>query len=471
VKRIQTVIGTATALLLAACGGSTGVAGIQGSGSPAPAATGAAIGPISGFGSIFVNAVEYATSGAQIMIDGQAGSEAQLHAGQVVTIEGSVNADGATGTAAKVTFSGDAQGPATGIDPTGQSFVVLGQTVRIAGSTLFDDSIQPADLTGLQAGTLVEVSGFANAAGEIVASRIDLRSAGSGLQVKGSVQALDTTARTFRINALIVDYSATTAPSTLANGSAVEVQGTSLASTGGLQATRVELQPGPGATANKQADIDGIITSFASSASFVLQGQQVTTDANTSFVLHGIALGANVEVDVQGAFNASGALLARKVEIKPNSSSLVRGLVDSVTAMSNVASVLGVNVTTNASTEFEDKSGQHIRQFRLADLHAGDYVEIDGIEGPPGTVGAAVVQRDNAENRSYLQGIALNVAEPTLTVLGVTVVTNAQTHFAGPGGAATGAATFFSGAASHIVRVRGSFSGGVLTADQVQIEH
>ena len=106
-----------------------------------------------------------------------------------------------------------------------------------------------------------------------------------------------------------------------------------------------------------------------------------------------------------------------------------------------------------------------------ADLHAGDYVEIDGIEGPPGTVGAAVVQRDNAENRSYLQGIALNVAEPTLTVLGVTVVTNAQTHFAGPGGAATGAATFFSGAASHIVRVRGSFSGGVLTADQVQIEH
>jgi hypothetical protein len=54
--------------------------------------------------------------------------------------------------------------------------------------------IQPADLTRLQTGTVVELSGFANAGGEILASRVDIKSAGRNLQIKGVVQALDTTA-------------------------------------------------------------------------------------------------------------------------------------------------------------------------------------------------------------------------------------------------------------------------------------
>jgi hypothetical protein len=469
-NRTRTAITAAAAMLLAACGGSIDVAGIQGTGSPAPAATAAAVGPITGFGSVFVNGVEYITSSAQILIDNQPGTEAQLHAGQIVTIQGSVNADGTTGTATEVSFNGNVQGPVTSIDLVGNTFVVLGQTVRVTGSTLFDENLQPTDLTGLQAGTtLVEVSGFTDATGEIVASRIDLKSAGSGLQVEGVVQGLDTTAHTFSVDALVVDYSATTGTS-LANGSVVEVQGASLTSAGALLATHVEVLPALGAAANERADLEGIITSFTSTTSFVLLGQQVTTDANTQFVLHGVTLGLNVEVEVDGTFNASGMLLAKKVEVRPQSASLVRGLVDSVNAASNTLSVMGVNVTTSASTEFDDKSNQHVRLFRLTDLNAGDYVEIHGTENPPGTLGAAILERDKAENLSYLLGTALNVAEPNLTVLGVTVTTNAQTHFAGPGGAASGATTFFGQAANHVVKVRGTFSAGVLTADQVQME-
>jgi hypothetical protein len=187
-------------------------------------------------------------------------------------------------------------------------------------------------------------------------------------------------------------------------------------------------------------------------------------------VLHGIALGVDVYVDIQGTFNASGVLLAQKVEGRPGSSSLVRGPVDSVTATSNTLSVLGVKITTSASTEFDDKSNQHVRLFRLADLGAGDYVEVRGAESQPGTLSAAILVRDKAENRPYPQGAALNVAEPNLTVLGVTVTTNAQTHFAGPGGAAAGATTFFAQAAGRVVKVRGTFSGGVFTVDQAQIK-
>jgi len=453
-------------LLAASCDG-TDVAGIQGSGGPTPAA---AVGPITGFGSVFVNGVEYVTSNAQILIDHQAGTEAQLHAGQVVTVKGTVNDDGVTGTATEVSFDGDVQGPVTQIDLVGNTLVVLGQTVRVTGATLFDDTLQAADLSGLQTGSLVEVSGFANAAGEIVAARVDLKPAGSNLQVKGAVGSLNTTAHTFRINALTVDYSNSAATPTLANGTVVEVQGAAMASSGALVATHVEVLQGIDTKINQRLDIDGIITTFTSNMNFAVQGQNVITDANTQFVLHGVTLGVDVEVDVEGTVNASGTLVAKKVEAKAKSLGLVRGAVDSVTSASNTLSVLGVSITTSASTELNDKSSQHVKLFRLTDLRVGDLVEIHGTEGQAGMLSAATLERDNNENRSYLQGTAVNVAAPSLTVLGVTVTTNAQTHFQGPGGSASGAANFFSQAANHVVKVRGSFSGGVLTADQAQIE-
>ena len=468
--RTSTVILTVAAVLLAACGYSADTAGIQGTGSPVPAA---AVGPVTGFGSIFVNGVEYTTSNAQILIDGQAGAETQLQTGQVVTIKGTVNSDGTTGAATQVTFDGDVQGPVAQIDLVANTFVVLGQKVQITAATLLDASIQPADLTGLQIGALVEVSGFADNSGAIVASRVDVKSASSGFQVKGILQGLDTTGHTFHINGLAIDYSSATTTGTLADGSTVEAQGgATLGSTGTLLATHVEVLPGLGASANEYADIEGIITTFTSTADFVVQGEHIATDANTQFVLHGLTLGANVQVDVRGQFDASGTLRAKKVEIKPQSASLVRGLVDSVTASSNTLSVLGVTVVMSASTELEDRSNQHVRQFRLTDVQVGDYVEVDGTADQPGTLDAATLERENANanSRSYLQGVALNLAQPGFTILGVTVTTTSQTRFAGPGGAANGAANFFSQAANHVVKVSGAFSNGVLTAEQVQIE-
>jgi hypothetical protein len=321
-------------------------------------------------------------------------------------------------------------------------------------------------------GTVVEVSGFADATAAIVASRVDMKSSTANLEIKGMVEGLDTATQAFQINGFTIDYSTATTTGTLASGSTVEVQGTSLTSAGALLATSIEVLPGIGAVANSTADIEGIITTFTSNADFVVQGQHVATDANTQFISHGVTLAANVEVDVQGQFNASGTLQAQKVEAKAQSGSLVRGLVDSVTASSNTLSILGVSITVSASTELQDTSSQHVRQFRLTDVQVGDYVEADGAEGPPGTLSASVLEREssNGNKLSYLQGVALNVAQPNFTILGVTVATTAQTHFAGPGGSASGATTFFGQAANRVVKVSGTFSNGVLTADHVQIE-
>jgi len=463
-KREFTTMVAAAVLLLASCGGSTQLAGIQGSGS------GVASGPITGFGSIFVNGVEYVTSNAQIRIDDQPGAESQLLVGEVVTVTGSVNADGKTGTATQVTFSGEVAGPITGINIAGGTFVVLGQTVRVSGSTLFDATILPASITSLKVGNLVEISGFPNTAAEIVASRIQLEATGSALEVKGIVQSLDMTAHTFHVNTLTVDYSAITPMGSLANGSTVKASGTMLNAAGALVATRVDVLPGFGGTANEQGEIEGLITTFTSNADFVINGQRVTTNASTQFMLNGVTLAVNVQVEVDGSFDASGVLVAKSVQATPDSASLVRGLVDNVNAASNTLTVLGMTITTSSDTEFEDKSSQQMRLFKLSDLHTNDYVEARGAPAQSGGLNAGILVRDVPENHSYLQGTASNVASPNLTVLGFMVVTSLATQFSGPDGGVLSAAAFFSQAPGKTVKVRGTLFSGVFTADQAQIE-
>ena len=468
-KSIQRLLaGAAAACCLVACGVDQ-VAGIQGSGSPV--ATGVtSVGPISGFGSVILGGIEYATSGAQIHIDDQSATETQLRVGHVITLRGTVNADGKTGTATDIAFVSDARGAVTTVDIANGTFTVLSQTVRVNDATLFDEGIQPAELAGVQVGAIVQVSGFENAAGELIASRVEPAAAPAELQVKGTVQTLDSVAHIFRINSLTIDYSAATLSGTLANGNDVVVRGSALASNGALLASRVQILGAPAAAANDRGQINGVVTSFASAADFMVGNQRVLTDASTELVLHGATIGVNVRVEVQGTYNATGALIARRIEVQSQVLSLVRGLVDSVSSANGSVTVLGVSAVLTSATSLEDKSSQHVRFFSLADVHTGDYVEVRGTPSADGTgLVATVVERDNPETRSYVQGRVLSVSDPNFTILSVTVATDAQTKFNGLGGPSQAAGQFFSQALNQSVRVRGAVVGSLLLADQVQI--
>lgn len=454
----------AAACALAACGVDQ-VAGIEGTGAPVASSV-TSVGPISGFGSVIQGGVEYQTSGAAIQIDDQPGTEAQLQVGEVVTIKGTVNPDGTTGVATQVSFTVDLRGPVSQVDATAGTFTVLGQLVRIADDTLFDDSLQPASIDGIQVGANVEVSGTLNAAGELIASRVEPAAAGASLQVKGQVQSLDTTAHTFHINGLTIDYGSITPTGTLTGTSTVLVRGTGLLN-GVLVAAQVRVLGPLNVAANDKGKLDGIITAFTSSADFTIGAQRITTDSSTVFDLGGAQLGVNVPVRVSGTFNASGVLAASRVEVKPKNLSIVRGLVDAVSAPNKTLTVLGVAITTNVGTSLSDKSSQKVRFFSLADVRTGDYVEVRGVPGSGGnTLVATLVERNKPEDRSYLQGLAANLATPSFTVLGVQVMTNSQTRFNGPN-----PQQFFTDAVGQTVKVRGTFTGGVLVADQVQIKH
>jgi hypothetical protein len=304
------VVATSAALALLAWGDQSS-AGIEGTGRSAVIAHGR----ITAFGSIFVDGVEYDIAQAKIHVNDHLAQATQLAVGQIVTVQGYLS--GATsGMANEVTYTSDVVGPLSQVDVAAGTFTVLGQTVAVNAQTLFGEGIQPAGIAALQPGTDVQVSAFAEASGKLVASRIDLQSAGAPLQVVGAVQALDNGARTFQLNALTIDYSQAKVKGTLANGSNATVWADEYPTAGTLHVTRVEVSSGIGGVAGDKGDIEGLITSVAANGNIYVGDQLVIIDPQTHLLLHGASLAPDLAVHVQGTFDASGALVAKSIAVK-----------------------------------------------------------------------------------------------------------------------------------------------------------
>lgn len=312
-QRPSAIGAVAAALVLLVCSDGSS-AGIEGSGRFANVIS---FGRITTSGnSISVDGVEYRLSHAQIEVDGLSGKASQLQVGQIVTVQSMVT--GATsGNATNVTYTGNVIGPVSQVDVAGSELTVLGQTVKVDGTTLFGEGIPAGGLTGLAVGTSVEVSAFVAASGDLMASRIDLQSPGTALQVEGAVEDLNTGAQTFQVNGLEIDYSQASVDGQLANASTATVWADESPSAGTLHATRVQLSSGIGGAKGEQGRLAGLVTSIASSSAFDVGDQSVVTDANTHFVLHGQTLAPNLAVRVKGVFNATGALVAESVIAAP----------------------------------------------------------------------------------------------------------------------------------------------------------
>lgn len=461
----------AATLVLAACGGGSGggMAGIDRTGAPVIAS----YGTVSAFGSVVVNGVRYDTSQTSFVIDGATGSQADLDIGDVVLVNGTLNSGGTTGVAATVHFDHNVEGPVTAIDTAANTFVALGQLVRVSADTSFDEGIQPPALTGLAIGDVVEVSGLVQGDDSINATRIGRRPAGAGgeFEVTGVVAGSQVGLHTFFLGAIFVNYSVAVvsgvAGGTVANGQRVRVRGT-FGDHGVLVASRVDyLSNALGGASGERREIEGLITQFASAADFSLGLSRVATNAQTSYEGGTAAdLGLDVKVEVEGALDSSGRLLATKVEIKRSAPILVAATIDSVNVADNSLVVLGVKVAVNSLTRLEDQSSLQVRPFSLGNLVAGDYVEVRGTESPAasGQLLATFVERENTQQRTELQGFVQSVAPPLFTVLGVQVSTSAGTQFggvSGVGGLKIG----------DLVKVEGQKLGDrAITATEVELE-
>ena len=466
------------AALAAGCGGGGGGGGGK---SPSGIDRGGitiAQGPISGFGSVIVNGVHYSTSGATITLDDQPGSESELRVGQVVRIEGTLDANGTTGTARTVAYDDNVEGPVQSIDLAASRLVVLGQSVQVGPATSFDDSIVPRSLEGLLVGDRVEVSGLVGSDGVIAATRIEGRAASVTVDVRGVASGVDTASHLLQVNGLVVDYASAQlsgfAAGQPANGDVVEANG-ALDGAGVLVAARLEKRSEslPG-TSNDDADLEGLVTRFVSATDFDVAGQRVTTTAATVYQDGTVAnISLDVSLEVSGGFDASGRIVAQKIEFSRPSDREFVGPVDSVNAATNSLTLLGQSIRTTAQTRFEDHSAADLQRFSLADVHVGDVVEVRGYLDA-GVVVATLLEREDAAGAGAeveVKGLATSVSPPNLTVAGVPVTTDGLTEFRDNSGVSITAAAFFAVAAGHDVKARGTMVGNTVLATRAELEN
>jgi len=479
-------LATLTSLLVLAaasgCGGSSGSSDAQ---TPPPPQTGgisgigSAIGPISTFGSVVVNGVHYDTSDSTFTIDGTSVTESDLKVGQVVVVQGTISDDLASGIADTVTTDDNVTGPVDSIDLALSQLVVMGQLVLVNAETSFDDNISPASLEGLVAGDIVEVSGFFTSGGDTEATRIEKKPAGTQLEVHGIVSGQNATNFMFAINGLQVDYSSATLndfPSNqISDGDFVEAKGNSIGVGGELVADIVELEStGINGNEGDHVEVEGLITRFVSETDFDVAGIPVTTNGATVFV-GGVAadLGLNVKVEVEGELDASNVLVADKVDIRRGKVVRSVAVVDSVDAANNSLVMLGITFTIDELTRLEDKSDADIRPLTINDLNAGDYLEIRGTEFPAGSgqIQATILERDDPDTRTILQGFVESVSNPTLTVLGVSIDTTGAV-FRDLNNNVISAAEFFNQVAvNSLIKARGTETGDtMISASEMELE-
>ena len=308
---------TVICVFFAGCGGG-GSSSLAGGGIGGTGIT--ASGSITGFGSIFVNGIEFETAGASRDVDGVTSvsdgtdDASVLGIGMVVTVTGTLNDDGVTGTAENIQYDDAVQGPVIDIDPFTRSFTVMGISVTVQNNTVFSN----ATFENLQPDDLVEVSGFFDATGALQATRIVRIDGGEiNVEVKGTVTGL-----AGAVFVLAVDYAAATTYTVdataaempaggLADNQYVEVKGILTGNV--IEATRVELKS-EGFADTENASIEGIVTDFIDIGNFRVAGQQVNaTDAefNPASIKGPQLIGIEVEVD--GAIQG-GVLMASRVE-------------------------------------------------------------------------------------------------------------------------------------------------------------
>lgn len=390
-SRARALLGLAAsvaAALLVACGGGGSATsdGTQYSASYA-------VGRISGFGSIVVNGVHYDESSAAVSDDDEdsAGSST-LELGMVVEIEAADfgSRDGRHSAKAKsITMRSLMRGPVESVGT--DSLVVLGQTVQVTATTVFDDDL-PNGLASISAGAVVKVHGTLDAAtGTYVATRIDLKTESASYRLRGVVAAYDDAQKLLTIGTAVIDVSGLTLATAPKAGDLVRVKlQTTQAVTGVWVAN--ELKSGQLRPRDVEyVEVEGTISDFTSAQSFSVDGLPVDA-SKAEFEGSAEALAKGVRVEVKGQV-VDGVLVATKVEIESHDHDAhegfeIEGRIASVDVAQSTLVVRGVTISFAGTVEFVGGSA--------ADLVADAKIEVNGSLGDDGrTIVASRIKFDD----------------------------------------------------------------------------
>lgn len=457
------------ALGLSSCGNTTTAeGGIGGSGM--------SMGSVTAVGSIWVNGVEYDTTGALIVktddgtqvldLDGTAGGTSVLP-GMVVTVEGSINADRITGTATRVTYSDSLQGSISAI-PSANSLEVLGQTVIIDNLTKDQTNSLWNDTSAFTVGESVKVSGFVDAQGNLRATYIE-KTSDSALEIKGVVDAVLSPYR-FTIGALTVDTTGIGMDVSALAGQFVEVKG-SIYVGGVLTASSVEARGSMlDSGSYDEAELEGIVTSVPLAGSeFYLDSQRVVVDASAEFnggLAADIVPGVKLEVEgsiANGVFTAMQIHFQDSIELEGDVATIGAGTL-------TLVGLPGVSVSVDdVVTELEGDD------LLSADIQVGHHLKVRGRDTSTGSGTSVLATRiESAASGSpdvVLQGPLQSKTPPFVQVLGISVDTTGMSYEMDSAASSVDANTFFSTVQlDDLVSLNGTWNGSGVSWNAIELD-
>lgn len=193
------------------------------------------VGIITGFASICVNGIEvHYDPSTPLEINGHPATARDLAVGQLVQAEASGTGDEVMARNISVQYA--VAGPIGHISTSGGQIQVMGQAVQVTEHTITPSG---SNLSGLQAGDFVRVSGMRKQDGVIMAARIERVATQGEVSVSGPVSRAG--AHDFSISGLRIAPAPGKIPEGLAAGREVQVYGQ--LQNGLLKAERIEVAP------------------------------------------------------------------------------------------------------------------------------------------------------------------------------------------------------------------------------------
>jgi len=438
-----TVLAAAVSLatLLAACGsggGSTDTAGIGGSGITST-------GTITGFGSVFVNGVKFETTNSSFDIEGMDGTQDDLAIGMVVQVNGTINADGVTGTATRIIFDDELQGSVANFelatDGLTATFDVLGIAVLIdSKTTYFDDDGGAISINTISNRNMVELSGFFDATNTLIASRIERKENEEDrnkVEIKGTItnpnMYLDPNTNTLLINNFTAGITVDTSGITITHiqkDNFVEVEGRYDRETNTITATKIELEEFEYGD-NDELEIEGFVTDYVSDSNFKVNG--IIVDAShAEMEPSNMQLANNPQVEVEGRFDNNGVLIAEEIKMRGGDVE-VSAYISSIDAANNrfevtpIAGQPSLVIHTGPETQFENDITNSY-SVRINNLSVGQFIEVEGFQNADGSIFASEVEISDPDDIE-VQGTITSFTGTTITILGLEFETNGSTQF------------------------------------------
>jgi hypothetical protein len=493
-KQHSLILTMAMASVLTACGGGGGGynAGTTPGGTTpgttpgTSASTAVAQGTVTGFGSVIVNGVHFDVKDAAIDVDGEAHVESDLAVGQTVSITGTVDADGIHGKAKKLSAETQLRGPIDSIDLVNGVIVTLGQSIRITADTFYEDGHTAASL---KVGDVIKVSSNTNAAGNLVATRIEVKtgSEAKDLFLSGAVADLNTTAMTFTINGTTVDYSKATLadlPSkTISNGMLVRVHGKVINSifvaNGNVHSSILDIKHDDELDSKINLEVGGLVANLVPSTSFTLHDTKVLISSSTTFV-NGLVtdLSNSLQVRVKGKLDADHNLMAEKITLIFKAKVDDEGLVQATDLTKNTFTLNGVVFEVTVDTSVNDRSKAKVRLFSLKDLVTGDYIDVRGYKvaattsTPERIIATRVERKDASENDdnefdSDISGKVESVSGDMIKISGHNIKVTDHTELKG----FLNLQAFLSSAVGLSVEVHGVVENDVFIARKIAVDN